>query len=94
LDQKPFVPTTPEEPPPPPPPLSSPVAGSSSSRGSSLRGDSPISGKFSSLRDELTPEDATRRSRRRERNKVAATKCRNKKKYKTTILMKVSERNC
>ena len=31
-----------------------------------------------------------RRMRRRERNKVAATKCRNKKKLKTQILVKVS----
>ena len=38
----------------------------------------------------LAPEDAVRRLRRRERNKVAATKCRNKKKARTSCLMKVS----
>jgi len=39
----------------------------------------------------LAPEDAVRRLRRRERNKVAATKCRNKKKARTSCLMKESE---
>jgi len=39
----------------------------------------------------LAPEDAVRRLRRRERNKVAATKCRNKKKARTSNLMKESE---
>ena len=41
------------------------------------------------IKEELTEEDESRRQRRRERNKVAATKCRNKKKAKTMILMKV-----
>ncbi|KAB7495835.1 Transforming protein v-Fos/v-Fox [Armadillidium nasatum] len=40
---------------------------------------------------ELTPQDEERRMRRRERNKIAATKCRNKKKEKTVILMTESE---
>ena len=41
------------------------------------------------IKEELTEEDEGRRQRRRERNKVAATKCRNKKKAKTVNLMKV-----
>lgn len=41
--------------------------------------------------EELTEEDMLRRMRRRERNKVAATKCRNKKKQKTQLLVKESE---
>ena len=41
------------------------------------------------IKEELTEEDESRRQRRRERNKVAATKCRNKKKAKTINLMKV-----
>ena len=32
-----------------------------------------------------------RRLRRRERNKVAATKCRNKKKHRTQLLMRESD---
>ena len=40
----------------------------------------------------LAPEDAVRRLRRRERNKVAATKCRNKKKARTSNLMKVKKK--
>ena len=40
-------------------------------------------------KEELTENDALRRSRRRERNKVAATKCRNKKKARTQILIRV-----
>jgi hypothetical protein len=39
--------------------------------------------------ENLTPDDNHRRSRRRERNKVAATKCRNKKKARTQILIRV-----
>ncbi|XP_016844086.1 activating transcription factor 3 isoform X2 [Nasonia vitripennis] len=35
----------------------------------------------------LTPEDEERRKRRRERNKIAATKCRLKKREKTNILV-------
>ena len=44
------------------------------------------------IKEELTEEDESRRQRRRERNKVAATKCRNKKKAKTINLMKVVTR--
>ena len=40
-------------------------------------------------KEELTSEDAQRRLRRRERNKIAATKCRNKKKARTQILIRV-----
>lgn len=36
--------------------------------------------------ESLTPEDEERRKRRRERNKLAATKCRNKKKERTQWL--------
>jgi len=41
--------------------------------------------------EDLAPEDMVRRQRRRERNKVAATKCRNKKKARTHNLIKESE---
>lgn len=41
--------------------------------------------------DNLTPDDVVRRQRRRERNKIAATKCRNKKKARTVNLMKVRD---
>ncbi len=44
----------------------------------------------SKVKEELTEEDEMRRMRRRERNKVAATKCRNKKKMRTQMLIKVS----
>jgi len=47
-------------------------------------GDSKIEG-------DLTYEDEERRSRRRERNKIAATKCRNKKKERTTRLIAEGE---
>ena len=42
------------------------------------------------VKEELTEEDEHRRHRRRERNKVAATKCRNKKKARSANLMRVS----
>ncbi|XP_023227397.1 activating transcription factor 3-like [Centruroides vittatus] len=45
----------------------------------------------SNTNNELTPEDEERRLRRRERNKLAATKCRNKKKERTQRLTKESE---
>lgn len=38
---------------------------------------------------QLTGEEVDRRKRRRERNKIAAAKCRNKKKEKTDCLQKV-----
>ena len=44
-------------------------------------------------REELTSEDTQRRLRRRERNKIAATKCRNKKKARTQILIRVRQLN-
>uniref|UniRef100_A0A3Q1B932 BZIP domain-containing protein n=1 Tax=Amphiprion ocellaris TaxID=80972 RepID=A0A3Q1B932_AMPOC len=40
----------------------------------------------------VTPEEHERRKRRRERNKIAAAKCRNKKKEKTECLQKESEK--
>ncbi|KAK6645394.1 hypothetical protein RUM43_001671 [Polyplax serrata] len=42
-------------------------------------------------REELTEEDEERRKRRRERNKIAATKCRMKKREKTANLVNESE---
>lgn len=45
----------------------------------------------SKLEGDLTHEDEERRYRRRERNKIAATKCRNKKKEKTTRLIAEGE---
>uniref|UniRef100_A0A146L940 Proto-oncogene c-Fos n=1 Tax=Lygus hesperus TaxID=30085 RepID=A0A146L940_LYGHE len=41
--------------------------------------------------DGLTPEDEERRRRRRERNKIAATKCRMKKRERTVNLVQESE---
>lgn len=41
---------------------------------------------------ELSSEELDRRKRRRERNKIAAAKCRNKKKEKTECLQKESEK--
>ncbi|XP_072436913.1 cyclic AMP-dependent transcription factor ATF-3 isoform X1 [Chiloscyllium punctatum] len=40
----------------------------------------------------VTPQEDERRRRRRERNKIAAAKCRNKKKERTDILQKESEK--
>ncbi|XP_016393107.1 cyclic AMP-dependent transcription factor ATF-3 [Sinocyclocheilus rhinocerous] len=44
------------------------------------------------MKREVTPEESDRRKRRRERNKIAAAKCRNKKKEKTDHLQKESEK--
>ncbi|KAJ8270677.1 hypothetical protein GJAV_G00117910 [Gymnothorax javanicus] len=44
------------------------------------------------VKKELTTEENERRKRRRERNKIAAAKCRNKKKEKTDGLQKESEK--
>ncbi|KAG5846592.1 hypothetical protein ANANG_G00116620 [Anguilla anguilla] len=44
------------------------------------------------VKKEATPEESERRKRRRERNKIAAAKCRNKKKEKTDGLQKESEK--
>ncbi|XP_069911369.1 cyclic AMP-dependent transcription factor ATF-3 isoform X2 [Oryctolagus cuniculus] len=41
---------------------------------------------------EIAPEEDERKKRRRERNKIAAAKCRNKKKEKTECLQKESEK--
>lgn len=48
-------------------------------------------GRRSRSSGHLTPEDEERRRRRRERNKIAATKCRLKKRRKTVILVQESE---
>ncbi|XP_007245534.1 cyclic AMP-dependent transcription factor ATF-3 [Astyanax mexicanus] len=59
----------------------------------------PSSGSSSSgpsceppVKREFTSEENDRRKRRRERNKIAAAKCRNKKKEKTDCLQKESEK--
>ncbi|KAI1897541.1 hypothetical protein AGOR_G00084330 [Albula goreensis] len=44
------------------------------------------------VKKEITPEENERKKRRRERNKIAAAKCRNKKKEKTDCLQKESEK--
>lgn len=44
------------------------------------------------VKREMAPEEYERRKRRRERNKIAAAKCRNKKKEKTDSLQKESEK--
>ncbi|KAK6489669.1 cyclic AMP-dependent mRNAion factor ATF-3-like [Huso huso] len=44
------------------------------------------------VKKEIPPEENERRKRRRERNKIAATKCRNKKKERTDSLQKESEK--
>uniref|UniRef100_A0A1L8DIC3 Putative activating transcription factor 3 n=1 Tax=Nyssomyia neivai TaxID=330878 RepID=A0A1L8DIC3_9DIPT len=50
-----------------------------------------LCGKNGSLQKHLTPEDEDRRRRRRERNKIAATKCRMKKRERTLNLVSESE---
>ncbi|XP_076011214.1 cyclic AMP-dependent transcription factor ATF-3 [Genypterus blacodes] len=67
--------------------LSSDGASSSSDRASE-HGTSGGGG----VKRELTGQEHDRRKRRRERNKVAAAKCRNKKKEKTDCLQKESEK--
>ncbi|KAM9317312.1 cyclic AMP-dependent transcription factor ATF-3 [Gastrophryne carolinensis] len=52
--------------------------------------DRPIELKVAKI--ESMPEEDERKKRRRERNKVAAAKCRNKKKEKTECLQKESEK--
>ncbi|XP_076873408.1 cyclic AMP-dependent transcription factor ATF-3 [Brachyhypopomus gauderio] len=44
------------------------------------------------VKKEINSEELDRRKRRRERNKIAAAKCRNKKKEKTDCLQKESEK--
>lgn len=46
----------------------------------------------SGVKREISPQENERRKRRRERNKIAAAKCRNKKKEKTECLQKESEK--
>ncbi|KAG8584360.1 hypothetical protein GDO81_008795 [Engystomops pustulosus] len=52
--------------------------------------DRPI--EMTIAKSEFVPEEDERKKRRRERNKVAAAKCRNKKKEKTECLQKESEK--
>ncbi|NXQ14957.1 ATF3 factor, partial [Peucedramus taeniatus] len=52
--------------------------------------DGPV--ETSMLKTEFSPEEDERKKRRRERNKIAAAKCRNKKKEKTECLQKESEK--
>ncbi|KAJ1527528.1 hypothetical protein ONE63_007498 [Megalurothrips usitatus] len=68
------------------------VASGASVSGASADEDdeSPTTGKRMK-REQLTPEDEERRRRRRERNKVAATKCRIKKRERTVNLVQESE---
>ncbi|KAM9840590.1 cyclic AMP-dependent transcription factor ATF-3 [Aulostomus maculatus] len=66
--------------------ISSDGASSSSDRAS----EGPAGG--SGTKRELTSDELDRRKRRRERNKIAAAKCRNKKKEKTESLQKESEK--
>ncbi|KAL7887854.1 hypothetical protein AOLI_G00028280 [Acnodon oligacanthus] len=61
------------------------AAPSSGSSGSAAPSEAPA-------RRELSSEELDRRKRRRERNKIAAAKCRNKKKEKTDSLQKESEK--
>ncbi|KAB0405085.1 hypothetical protein E2I00_012605, partial [Balaenoptera physalus] len=48
--------------------------------------------RMSSALESVAPEEDERKKRRRERNKIAAAKCRNKKKEKTECLQKESEK--
>ncbi|KAG5202588.1 cyclic AMP-dependent transcription factor ATF-3 isoform X4 [Ovis aries] len=48
--------------------------------------------EMSVTKAEVAPEEDERKKRRRERNKIAAAKCRNKKKEKTECLQKESEK--
>ncbi|XP_024053508.1 cyclic AMP-dependent transcription factor ATF-3 isoform X1 [Terrapene carolina triunguis] len=48
--------------------------------------------EMSVLKAEFSPQEDERKKRRRERNKIAAAKCRNKKKEKTECLQKESEK--
>lgn len=59
---------------------------------SSERTSERLHGSGSSGKREINPEELERRKRRRERNKIAAAKCRNKKKEKTESLQKESEK--
>ncbi|XP_067421096.1 cyclic AMP-dependent transcription factor ATF-3 isoform X1 [Emydura macquarii macquarii] len=45
--------------------------------------------EMSVLKEEFSPQEDERKKRRRERNKIAAAKCRNKKKEKTECLQKL-----
>ncbi|XP_060907483.1 cyclic AMP-dependent transcription factor ATF-3 [Labrus mixtus] len=74
--------------------LSNGLSADMSSDGASSSSDraSESNPRGSGVRREVTPQEYERRKRRRERNKVAAAKCRNKKKEKTEGLQKESEK--
>ncbi|MED6266941.1 Cyclic AMP-dependent transcription factor ATF-3, partial [Characodon lateralis] len=63
---------------------------SSDSSSSDRASERPLS--RAGVKRELNPEEHERKKRRRERNKIAAAKCRNKKKEKTESLQKESEK--
>ncbi|XP_034248565.1 transcription factor kayak [Thrips palmi] len=67
------------------------ASGASVSGGSGDEDEDLSGGGKRRKRDQLTPEDEERRRRRRERNKVAATKCRIKKRERTVNLVQESE---
>ncbi|TNM94466.1 cyclic AMP-dependent transcription factor ATF-3 [Takifugu flavidus] len=74
--------------------LSSGLSVDLSSDGASSSSDRPFEPltSESGYRREASPQEVERRKRRRERNKIAAAKCRNKKKEKTESLQKESEK--
>ncbi|CAF89541.1 unnamed protein product, partial [Tetraodon nigroviridis] len=74
--------------------LSSGLAVDLSSDGTSSSSDRPSEQRAAETgcRREVSPQEVERRKRRRERNKIAAAKCRNKKKEKTESLQKESEK--
>ncbi|KAF7656082.1 hypothetical protein LDENG_00046430 [Lucifuga dentata] len=71
--------------------LSNGLSADMSSDGASSSSDR-VPEKPAGVKRELTTEEHDRRKRRRERNKIAAAKCRNKKKEKTETLQKESEK--
>ncbi|KAF4521831.1 hypothetical protein B566_EDAN003705 [Ephemera danica] len=68
-----------------------PPAGGGCGNGVGSSGDDEVSHCSSPEAPWLTAEDAERRRRRRERNKIAATKCRLKKRERTVNLVQESE---
>ncbi|XP_071441094.1 activating transcription factor 3 isoform X2 [Hetaerina americana] len=74
-------------------PVNLPSTASIDTDGDDIYGDSSPSSVDSKAprREELTAEDEERRRRRRERNKIAATKCRLKKRERTVNLVQESE---
>ncbi|XP_046383189.1 activating transcription factor 3 isoform X2 [Ischnura elegans] len=74
-------------------PVNLPSTASVDTDGDDIYGDSSPSSVDSKAprKEELTAEDEERRRRRRERNKIAATKCRLKKRERTVNLVQESE---